>query len=573
MTKKFIYVDEDSFYTESVGAYESADYISGTSGVGDANKPIKTDALGNINISFIPVSSIDHGSITGLGDDDHSQYLLATGTRDVTGIMQYDTSKTFTNPLDIVNKAYVDAVAAGLAVHGPVRLATTDELVCNYSNGSSGVGATLTNSSGTLSALEIDTISTVVGNRILVKNQPDVFENGIYEVTTVGSGAVAWVLTRTTDFDNNPGQEIHDGDFFFVGEGSVNLHASFVQTFPWTGSSIVGSTSIVFAQFSAPGVMTPGNGLNASGSTWYLDIDTLQDGTGTTITTSNKLAVDFAGTTKYTTFADMIADLDIQKAIPSGTTGNFVSIDANDDIADSGYSASSFSLTGHDHSGVYAPIVHSHTTGDITGLQEYIEDTVGVEMTTVEGDIDFTYSDSSGVIYGNIKADAVKDTMIDFGTGVGQVSAVDVPIADAGNYTTQNEVEGALQEIYGILSESAAESFTAGAGGVTKGDLVYISANNTVNKLDIDNAYYGIGLAMATTGAGSTVKVCQDDTILEGVLTTATAGDKYYWSWDGATGGITSVAPTGSGKYVWQVGVAKNAADLYIEVRTVKKNS
>lgn len=43
-------------------------------------------------------------------------------------------------------------------------------------------------------------------------------------------------------------------------------------------------------------------------------------------------------------------------------------------------------------------------------------------------------------------ADVVKDTHIDWGTGAGQISAVDVPIADVGAYYTGTEVEAALQE-------------------------------------------------------------------------------------------------------------------------------
>jgi len=45
-----------------------------------------------------------------------------------------------------------------------------------------------------------------------------------------------------------------------------------------------------------------------------------------------------------------------------------------------------------------------------------------------------------------VKADGITDLQIDFGTGANQVSAVDLPIADAGVIITATEVEGALQE-------------------------------------------------------------------------------------------------------------------------------
>lgn len=60
--------------------------------------------------------------------------------------------------------------------------------------------STLTNA-GTLASLSIDGIAMSVGDRVLVKDQATTNQNGIYTVTTVGSGSVAWVLTRAGDGD------------------------------------------------------------------------------------------------------------------------------------------------------------------------------------------------------------------------------------------------------------------------------------------------------------------------------------------------------------------------------------
>ena len=54
--------------------------------------------------------------------------------------------------------------------------------------------------------------------------------------------------------------------------------------------------------------------------------------------------------------------------------------------------------------------------------------------------------DVTGATALTIGADKVNDTHIDWGTGVNQVSAVDVPIADSGSIITATEIEGALQE-------------------------------------------------------------------------------------------------------------------------------
>lgn len=82
----------------------------------------------------------------------------------------------------------------------PCLVATTANLTATYANGTSGVGATLTNS-GTQATLTIDGVTLAVGNRVLVKDQTTTLQNGIYIVTNIGSASTNWVLTRTTDYD------------------------------------------------------------------------------------------------------------------------------------------------------------------------------------------------------------------------------------------------------------------------------------------------------------------------------------------------------------------------------------
>jgi hypothetical protein len=142
-----------------------------------------------------------------------------------------------------------------------------------------------------------------------------------------------------------------------------------------------------------------------------------------------------------------------------------------------------------------------------------------------------------------------------------------VGINDAGNYFSATTVEAALQELAG---EDDGQSYTVGTGGVTKGDLVYISSNNTVLPYStLTAAHFGIGLARTTESAASSVVVMRDDAVLAGVLSGATAGTRYYWS--GST--QTTTIPSGAGQHVWQIGVAKNATDLHVEVRPIRVNA
>jgi hypothetical protein len=77
----------------------------------------------------------------------------------------------------------VDGIAAqGISYHTPVKYEvpnTTGNLNAIYSNGASGVGATLTNN-GTLAAFAPDGPTASPGDRILVYNQTNAYENGVY---------------------------------------------------------------------------------------------------------------------------------------------------------------------------------------------------------------------------------------------------------------------------------------------------------------------------------------------------------------------------------------------------------
>ena len=56
--------------------FTEAEHINVSAGAGDAGKPIKLDAGGHVDASMINDGDVDHGSLDGLGDDDHTQYIL-----------------------------------------------------------------------------------------------------------------------------------------------------------------------------------------------------------------------------------------------------------------------------------------------------------------------------------------------------------------------------------------------------------------------------------------------------------------------------------------------------------------
>ena len=123
---------------------------------------------------------------------------------------------------------------------------TTANLVSTYSNGSSGIGATLTNNT-TQAAFSTDGVSPAVNSRILVKNQSTAPQNGIYTLTTVGSGSTNWVLTRATDFDGSITGSIAQGVTVWVAQGTVNANTTWMET--GAGPFTIGTTAITFSGY------------------------------------------------------------------------------------------------------------------------------------------------------------------------------------------------------------------------------------------------------------------------------------------------------------------------------------
>jgi hypothetical protein len=168
---------------------------------------------------------------------------------------------------DIVNKTYVDTlVASGIHFHEPVRVESPINLNATYNNGTAGVGATLTNA-GTQVALVIDGITMVVADRVLIYEQTDQTQNGVYVVTSIGSGATNWVLTRSDDADTygvaGP-DTLSEGSTFFVQEGATGAGETY--TCNTVGTITFGTTNITFAQVSSAQIYSAGTGLTLSGT-------------------------------------------------------------------------------------------------------------------------------------------------------------------------------------------------------------------------------------------------------------------------------------------------------------------
>ena len=167
-------------------------------------------------------------------------------------------SQAPTADLEAATKLYVDNVTSGINFHEAVKAATVEALTASYSNGTSGVGATLTNS-GTKAGLVIDGVTLSADDRVLVKDQTDAKQNGIYVVSVIGSPLVNWELVRASDADNSPAGEFKPGDFTLVIGGTDNAGYGFVNS--TSGAITVGTTNITYAPFNAGKTVVTGIGL------------------------------------------------------------------------------------------------------------------------------------------------------------------------------------------------------------------------------------------------------------------------------------------------------------------------
>jgi len=148
---------------------------------------------------------------------------------------------------DAANKGYVDGVAQGLDIKDSVVATTTANgtLSTAFANGQS-----------------IDGVTLQTGDRILIKNQTTASQNGIYNVNASGAPS------RATDMATGSNAA---GAFVFVEQGTTNAENGFTCTSD-TGSAVVGTNNLTFAQFSGAGQVVAGDGLDKSGNTISADL-------------------------------------------------------------------------------------------------------------------------------------------------------------------------------------------------------------------------------------------------------------------------------------------------------------
>jgi hypothetical protein len=214
---------------------------------------------------------------------------------------------------DAATKNYVDTVAQGLNTKQSCRVASTANITI------SAPGTT------------IDGVTLVNGNRVLVKNQTTLSENGIYVFN--GSGSP---MTRSLDMDL-PSE--FPSAFTFIEEGTINADTGWTCT---TNAPVtVGTTPIAFTQFNGAGSFIDGNGLVKTGN--QLDV------VGTLnriLANSNSIDIDpnYVGQTSITTLGTITTGSwnGTAIAVTSGGTGGNTAKSARTNLSASGVARGTF---------------------------------------------------------------------------------------------------------------------------------------------------------------------------------------------------------------------------------------
>ena len=370
-----------------------------------------------------------------------------------------------TSALQAATKQYVDTIAAaGLHYHDPVRVEQEGNLNATYDNGTSGVGATLTNA-GTQAALVIDGVTMVLNDRVLIYEQTNAAHNGVYTVTNVGSASTNWVLTRATDADSygpSDPDALGQGDAFFVSEGAAGAGETYVMT--TEGTITVGTTNITFSQISATQIYSAGDGLTLTGTTFAAGA-----GTGVTVN-ANDIAIGQAvGTGDNVTFNQVTA------ALVGNVTGNVTGdVTGNADTATAWATGRSLTLS-----------------GDVTGTATGIDGSGNIAVTTtIAADSVALGTDTTG---NYVSTGAVS------GNGLsGSASAEGATFTVTSNATNANTAST-------IVFRDASGNFSAGTiTAALNGNATTATTATTANSVAANSVALGTDTTGNYVGAGAT---------------------------------------------------------------------
>jgi len=347
-----------------------------------------------------------------------------------------------TQALEAATKQYVDAVAEGLHVHASVQAATTASVDLFDA------------------PADIDGVSLTDGMRILVKDQDDAAENGIYVYS-----ASADAFVRADDYDT--ATEIQAGDFVFVKAGDTYATTGWVQI---NAVNTLGTDPIVWEQFSGAGTYLAGNGLDLNGNTFEIDTNVTAD-VSSSQTLSNKTLTSPQVTGLYLADTGFVVE-----GVDDEHETTVVFTNATEDRT----------ITFKDGTGTVAftTDIPSNTDGLTEGstnlyfTSERAEDAIGAILSDT-ATIDFTYVDN-GASAGSISADVILKSANSYLTSASGL-AIDISALE-GKLVTDSFTRKATANV----GNGSATSFNIDHNFDTKDVVVQVYDNATDDTVEVD---------------------------------------------------------------------------------------
>jgi hypothetical protein len=133
-------------------------------------------------------SVISHGSLTGLLNDDHPQYLRTDGTRNITGVISYNSNLNFTSDTNIISKKYVDDNIATRSITGHTHIVSNITDINTYYYTQTQINNILTN--------YLTSASTYLDYRYYTKTQVDnILTNYLTSASTITISKISDINT------------------------------------------------------------------------------------------------------------------------------------------------------------------------------------------------------------------------------------------------------------------------------------------------------------------------------------------------------------------------------------------
>ena len=362
-----------------------------------------------------------------------------------------------TQALHAVPKQYVDNVAAGLKAAPAVEVATTANLSATYSNGTNGVGATLTaTANGAFPAIDGVTVATTTPglNGILVKNQSNAAHNGRYNLTQVGDAGTPWILTRCGVCDQNT--EI-PGSYVFVKAGTTLSNTGWVAYVASPSTFTVGTDNITYFQFSGAGTYTAGTGLSLVGNQFSID-STVATLSGTQTLTNKTISGS----------SNTLSNIGNSSLTNSSVTVNGTAINLGSSATITAANPNALTigtgLSGTSYTGASAvTIAIDSTVATLTGTQTLTNKTIAAGSNTITGLTNSNLSGSAGITNANLANSSItiNGTAISLG---GSVSNLALTTGNLSQFaaTTSAQLAGVISDETGsgVLVFGTSPSFT-----------------------------------------------------------------------------------------------------------------